>query len=223
MATTFQRARSDEQRAIRRQTILDTAAAMLAEMPVAELSLNELSRRVGLASPTSALLRLAGGGAARAARLAAREWLEHLAEELPSAVSRRPASSAAPKSWPPRSPVACRAPGAVRPDQLAGSGLEHNVSLDAVTELQARLARRAAALGGIVGCAARVRRRGLLAHSSGVWLTSSALWAYARPPEAVVQACAADERLQRARLDFRGTLADHLTTLAIGLQARAAG
>ena len=46
---TFQRARSEEQRAIRRQAILDTAAAMLDEMPVAEVSLNELSRRVGLA------------------------------------------------------------------------------------------------------------------------------------------------------------------------------
>ena len=46
---TFQRARSEEQRAVRRQAILDTAEAMLAEMPVAALSLNELSRRVGLA------------------------------------------------------------------------------------------------------------------------------------------------------------------------------
>jgi AcrR family transcriptional regulator len=46
---TFQRARSDEQREIRRRAILDTAAAMLDEMPVAEVSLNELSRRVGLA------------------------------------------------------------------------------------------------------------------------------------------------------------------------------
>ena len=46
---TFQRARSEEQREARRRAILDTAAAMLDEMPVAELSLNELSRRVGLA------------------------------------------------------------------------------------------------------------------------------------------------------------------------------
>src|SRR5256884_6007587 len=45
----FQRARSDEQREIRRQAILRVAADMVAEMPVAELSLNELSRRVGLA------------------------------------------------------------------------------------------------------------------------------------------------------------------------------
>ena len=47
--TTFQRARSDEQRAVRSRAILDTAAAMLTEMPVAQVSLNELSRRVGLA------------------------------------------------------------------------------------------------------------------------------------------------------------------------------
>jgi AcrR family transcriptional regulator len=45
----FQRARSEEQREIRRRAILDTAAAMLDEMPVADVSLNELSRRVGLA------------------------------------------------------------------------------------------------------------------------------------------------------------------------------
>ncbi|MBQ0854845.1 MULTISPECIES: TetR/AcrR family transcriptional regulator [Streptomyces] len=46
---TFQRARSDEQRAVRRRSILETAAGMLDEMPVAAVSLNELSRRVGLA------------------------------------------------------------------------------------------------------------------------------------------------------------------------------
>jgi AcrR family transcriptional regulator len=45
----FQRARSAEQRETRRRTILGTAAAMLEEMPVGEVSLNELSRRVGLA------------------------------------------------------------------------------------------------------------------------------------------------------------------------------
>lgn len=45
----FQRARSDEQREQRRQAILDTTAQMLTEMTVSQLSLNELSRRVGLA------------------------------------------------------------------------------------------------------------------------------------------------------------------------------
>jgi AcrR family transcriptional regulator len=45
----FQRALSPQQRAQRRQNILETAAAMLTEIPVADLALNELSRRVGLA------------------------------------------------------------------------------------------------------------------------------------------------------------------------------
>src|SRR5437899_12225588 len=46
---TFKRARSEEQRAQRRRAILDTAAAMLDEQPVAQISLNELSRRACLA------------------------------------------------------------------------------------------------------------------------------------------------------------------------------
>src|SRR5437763_86428 len=45
----FQRARSEEQREARRQAILAAAAAMLTEMPVADVTLNELSRRSGLA------------------------------------------------------------------------------------------------------------------------------------------------------------------------------
>ncbi len=48
-APAFRRARSDEQRAERREAVLATAAAMLGELRVQELSLNELSRRVGLA------------------------------------------------------------------------------------------------------------------------------------------------------------------------------
>ncbi|CAN5684858.1 TetR/AcrR family transcriptional regulator [soil metagenome] len=47
--STFQRARTPEQRAERQRDILLVAATMLDEMPVSELSLNELSRRVGLA------------------------------------------------------------------------------------------------------------------------------------------------------------------------------
>lgn len=45
----FQRARNEEQKEQRRQLILQTAKDMLSEMPVLDLSLNELSRRVGLA------------------------------------------------------------------------------------------------------------------------------------------------------------------------------
>lgn len=45
----FKRARTPEQREQRRRSILSTAATMLASTPVADVSLNELSRQVGLA------------------------------------------------------------------------------------------------------------------------------------------------------------------------------
>jgi AcrR family transcriptional regulator len=49
MTSSFQRARRPEQMAARRAAILDVARAMLAEKAVADISLRELSDRVGLA------------------------------------------------------------------------------------------------------------------------------------------------------------------------------
>ena len=85
--STFQRARNEEQRAARRETILLTASAMLEEMPLSELSLNELSRRVGLAK--SNVLRYFDSREAVLLELldaAWGEWLVELGDELPSAV-----------------------------------------------------------------------------------------------------------------------------------------
>ena len=84
---TFQRARSEEQREIRRRAILDTAAAMLDEMPVAEMSLNELSRRVGLAK--SNVLRYFESREAVLLELQDAfmgSWLAELADELDAGV-----------------------------------------------------------------------------------------------------------------------------------------
>src|SRR2546421_13066804 len=80
----FRRARSDEQREIRRQAILRVAAGMVAEMPVAELSLNELSRRVGLAK--SNVLRYFESREAVLLELldnAWRDWLARATAALP--------------------------------------------------------------------------------------------------------------------------------------------
>src|SRR6201992_3097010 len=85
--TVFQRARTTEQRAVRRRGILDTAAAMRAEMPVAEVTLNELSRRVGLAK-SNVLRYFESREAVLLELLDARtgEWLEYLARDLRPAV-----------------------------------------------------------------------------------------------------------------------------------------
>ena len=226
MATTFQRARSDEQRAVRSQAILDTAAAMLREMPVADLSLNELSRRVGLAK--SNVLRYFDSREAVLLELlasASREWLAHLATELPSAVRRRAGfkrraeqvAKAIAQSLVER-PVLCDLSSA------QAAVLEHNVSVEAVTRYKLASMADADTLAGLV-CDALPE----LSHDDAwryvvaAWLMTSALWAYARPPEAVLQAQAADERLQKTLLDFGAVLADYLATLAIGLHARAGG
>jgi AcrR family transcriptional regulator len=226
MATTFQRARSDEQRALRSQAILDTAAAMLQEMPVADISLNELSRRVGLAK--SNVLRYFDSREAVLLELLAsssREWLAHLAAELPSAVRRRAAfkrraeelATAISRSLVER-PVLC--------DLMSAQAavLEHNVSVEAITRYKRASIADAEVLAGLVRDALpELSQDDAWRYTVGAWVMTAALWAYARPPEAVLQACAADERLEKAHLDFPVTLADYLTTLAIGLHARAAG
>jgi AcrR family transcriptional regulator len=223
MATTFQRARSDEQRAIRRQTILDTAAAMLEEMPVAELSLNELSRRVGLAksnvlryfdSREAVLLELLGS--------LTREWLEHLSQELPSAVSARAGferraerlAGVVARSLADR-PVLCDLLGA------QAAVLEHNVSSDVIASFKRRGVAQAAAFGGLI-------RQALPELSEdqtwrlvvGVFLLTSSLWAHATPPQAVVEAYEQIPELDSMRLEFSSALEDLLATMAIGLHAR---
>jgi AcrR family transcriptional regulator len=226
MATTFQRARSDEQRAVRSQAILDTAAAMLQEMPVADVSLNELSRRVGLAK--SNVLRYFDSREDVLLQLllsSSREWLAHLAAELPSSVRRRAGfnrraqqlAGAIAGSLVER-PILC--------DLMSAQAavLEHNVSVEAVTRYKLAALADAELFEGLVrGALPELSREDAWRYVVGAWVMTSALWAHARPPEALVQARAADERLQATQLDLPVTLEDHLTTLAIGLHARAAG
>lgn len=225
MASTFQRARSDEQRALRRQTILDTAAAMLEETSVAEISLNELSRRVGLAK--SNVLRYFDSREAVLLELLAREvrdWVAHLEAELPRAVRRRAGfdrraaqvAGAVAASLAER-PVLC--------DLMSTQSavLEHNVSVEVVTRHKLAGLEEAEVLLGLLRTALpELGEEGAWKYLIAVWLMTAALWAHARPPEAVLKAYAADERIARTHLDFHDALADYLTTVAIGLGARAA-
>jgi AcrR family transcriptional regulator len=223
MATTFQRARSDEQRAIRRQTILDTAAAMLEEMPASELSLNELSRRVGLAK--SNVLRYFESREAVFLELLdaqTREWLDHLAAALPPAVNARAgfarraeqlaaglAGSLADR------PVLC--------DLVAVQAgvLEHNVPTDVIASFKRRSVGHATTLVGLVHAALpELSEDESWRLVIGAFLLISSLWAHARPPQAVLDAYAQIPELESMRLDFKDTLEDSLVTMAMGLHAR---
>ena len=225
MATTFQRARSDEQRAIRRQTILDTAASMLEERSVSELSLNELSRCVGLAK--SNVLRYFDSREAVLLELLnslTREWLEHLSEELPSAVSARAGYERRAGQL---AGVIARslAERAVLCDLLSfqAAVLEHNVSADAIANFKRRGIASATTLVGLI--------RGALPELSddqawrlvvGAFVLTSSLWAHANPPQEILDVYEQSPELSSLRLEFAPALEDYLVTLAVGLHARTA-
>ncbi|WP_151775298.1 TetR/AcrR family transcriptional regulator [Streptomyces abyssomicinicus] len=217
---TFQRARTDEQRRQRRRQILDTAAAMLAEMPVAKLSLNELSRRVGLAkanvlryfeSREAILLELldaevqdwvaelrhlqpAGAGSAR-------ERGDGLADHLATSLARRP--------------VLC--------DLLAAQGavLEHNIS----TEVGVRHKHAARqSLDGMVQVVGRhlpeLGDDGAAALVESALLMAMTAWQCSRPSEAMLAVYASDPALAAMRVDFTELVRRTTAVTASGLLAR---
>jgi AcrR family transcriptional regulator len=221
--TTFQRARSAEQRELRREAILDAAAAMLAEMPVAQVSLNELSRRVGLAK--SNVLRYFESREAVLLELLDRawqEWFVELRQSLgvgPGAPAERgdqlaAALAASLASRPVLCDLAC-AQAAV---------LERNVS----PEVAARYKRAAIANLNALARLVLARLPELGGHdafrlAAATVMVISGLWPLAQPSPAMLAAYEADPALAAMRVDFAATLREVLEVLISGLLARSSG
>jgi AcrR family transcriptional regulator len=221
--TTFQRARSEEQREVRRRAILDAAAAMLAEMPVAQVTLNELSRRVGLAK--SNVLRYFESREAVLLELldsAWQEWLTGLGTDLDGAID----AAALPAEQGDQLAAVLAASLAGRPvlcDLLSAQAavLERNVSPQvAMTYKRAALAdvtRLARLIHGYLGELGDDDAERLAA---GAVLVAGALWAHAQPSAAVLAAYEADPALAVMRTDFTATMREVLEVLIAGLLAR---
>ncbi|MFF1460745.1 TetR family transcriptional regulator [Streptomyces sp. NPDC058330] len=220
---TFQRARSEEQREIRRRTILDTAAAMLDEMPVAEVSLNELSRRVGLAksnvlryfeSREAVLLELLDDFLGR--------WLAELADELAAGIE----AHAAPE---------------VRAGQLAevlsrsladrvvlcdlfgaqGGVLEHNVSVEVVKRHKRSSLTRLAAMTELVR-----RHVPELGDDAQLFclmslVSAGALSSYVPPPPSLLAAYADEPALGALHMELPDALRAAFTSALLGVLPRA--
>ncbi|WP_033338163.1 TetR/AcrR family transcriptional regulator [Catenuloplanes japonicus] len=205
--TSFQRARSEEQREIRRQAILDTAAAMLGEMAVSEVALNELSRRTGLAK--SAMLRYFESREAILLELLDREWQEWV-REVAAAPDAEDTAALLVRTLAAR-PRLC--------DLFSANAgvLEHNVSAAVAGRYK-----HAAAVN--VGALAELLRARLgvdgVPLAVKIIMVVGAVWAHSRPAPAMLAAYDTDPALSAMRLDFAPTLHDMISTLIAGTVRR---
>jgi AcrR family transcriptional regulator len=219
---TFQRARSEEQREVRRQAILETTSAMLDEMPVAEVTLNELSRRVGLAK--TAVLRYFESREAVLLDLMdhrARTWLAGLEGELArgvdqdrSAVERAEQVADVLSRSLAAQTVLCDLFGA-----QAGV-LEHNVSVEVVRR------HKRAALGNLAVTADLLRRHLPEVGDSAellclnVMMMGGALSAYSSPPPSLLAVYESEPELAVHHVDLRTALRLVIITLLVGVLPR---
>jgi AcrR family transcriptional regulator len=219
----FQRARSQEQRETRRQAILGAAAAMLAEMPVAEVTLNELSRRAGLAK--SNVLRYFESREAVLLELldsAWQEWLAQLDKELAGGIDAgSPVASRADQLA-----AAVAASLAIRPmlcDLVSAQAavLERNVSPQVAAQYKRASVTGIAALGDLLlRSVPELGEPDAFRLAGATVMTTAALWPHTHPSAAMLAAYAADPELAALRLDFTATLAEVLEVMIAGLLAR---
>jgi AcrR family transcriptional regulator len=219
---TFQRARSEEQRAERRRAILATAATMLTERPVADLSLNELSRRVGLAksnvlnyfdSREAVLLELSSS------ELAA--WVKDLAEMAGDALPELSIDDRAEQLI--GAVVGTLAERPVLCDLISAQAgvLERNIT----TETALTFKRTAAAayedmIAAVVGVLPELGRDGAGRFIATASLLAGAIWSHSHPVPAILAAYDADPSLAALRMQFEPALADSLRTLLYGALPR---
>ncbi len=219
---TFQRARSEEQRETRRRVILDTAAAMLDEMPLAEVSLNELSRRVGLAksnvlryfeSREAVLLELLDDFLGR--------WLADLAGELTAGIDANESPEARAsqmaeilsRSLADR-PVLCNLFGA------QGSVLEHNVSVEAIKKHKRSSFGKLATMTELVQQHLPEIGEGAQMFCLLSLLSAGALSAYAPPPPSLLAAYADEPALGALHMELRDALLASINSTLLGALPR---
>jgi AcrR family transcriptional regulator len=219
----FQRARSEEQRETRRQAILGAATAMLAEMPVAEVTLNELSRRAGLAK--SNVLRYFESREAVLLELldsAWQDWLVQLRQDLQgatdpgtTAVARCDQLAAAVAGSLASQPMLC--------DLISAQAavLERNVSPQVAAQYKRASMAGIGALGGLMlTCVPELGEQDAIKLAGATVMTTGGLWPHTHPSAAMLAAYDADPELAAMRLDFAATMREVLEVMSAGLLAR---
>ncbi len=215
MSTGFSRARSDEQRAVRAAAILSAADEMLSEMRVADITLNELSRRVGLAK--SNVLRYFPSREAVLLQLLDREtqrWLDDIDARL--ADSGDPSLPACIAAAAAACPVFCDLTAS------ASGVLERNVSGDVAADYKRSSLETGDRLARIAGFDGLESPAGLVFVST-VILSIGGLWAASQPSEGMRAAYEAHPEFQPLRVDFQTALREIVATTLAGIGARELG
>ena len=218
----FKRARNPEQRAERRRAILATAATMLTEMPVADVSLNELSRRVGLAK--SNVLNYFDSREAVLLELSSNEltaWVQDLgaalsgvSPELPSAERGELLITAVVGTLGKR-PVLC--------DLISAQAavLERNITTEtALTFKRSAAVAYQEMIEVVAGVLPELGREGAGRFIAIASLLAGAIWTHSHPVPAILAAYEADPALEALRMNFEPTLTDGLRTLLYGAMPR---
>jgi len=195
-------------------------------MPVAEVTLNELSRRAGLAK--SNVLRYFESREAVLLELldsAWQEWLVQLEAELAGAVvagdpvtGRSDQLAAAVAASLAARPMLC--------DLISAQAavLERNVSPQVAAQYKRASIAGITALGGLMlRPVPELGEPDAFRLAGATVMTTAALWPHTQPSAAMLAAYAADPALAAMRLDFTGTLREVLEVLIAGLLARSSG
>jgi AcrR family transcriptional regulator len=219
--TTFHRARTEEQREQRRRTILSTAAAMLAEMPVAELSLNELSRRVGLAK--SNVLRYFETREAVLLELydaTWRSWLDRLDEALPPGRAKGDPRARYERVAGVLATTLVADPLMCELVSVSASVLERNVSPEVARRYKlASLANTDRLAAQLVAALPELSAVGGWRAAAATLLSVGGLWPLANPTEAML--CVyEDPAMAPLRLDFAASLTEVVSVILAGCLSR---
>lgn len=217
-ATGFQRARRPEQREQRRNAILDAAEALLGEMPAADVSLREISRRVGQAK--SGVVRYFETREAvflEILQRARQEWLDDLETRLPETIGEDASGPALPEITDVWARSLAERPMLCELWSMLAAVLERNVSAASIRAFKLGNREQLTRLANLV----RTRLPALtqaaaeeLAATSVVLLAG--LWPFAHPSPAVQEAIE-DPRLSSSRIDFAGALSRDLQLVITGL------
>jgi AcrR family transcriptional regulator len=216
----FRRARNDEQRSERRRAILQTTATMLTEMPVARLSLNELSRRVGLAK--SNVLRYFESREAILLDLLnseLRDWIDELESSLaPIEANARERGDRL------GSVIATSMAGrSVMCDLISAqaSVLERNVSTQVALRYKRETAATIEPLTRLIAAnLPELDQRNAYRLVVITFFTAGAAWPHSQPSEALAAAYAADPVVAATFLDFIDVIRETLQIAVSGLIAR---